>query len=317
MIENILNCMENHTIQKNFFNIMNNIDLPYTLIKGKQNFPLVLITAAIHGCEYVGVKTTMELVKEEQLLNFSGSILLIHTVNVTGFYQKVTTLVPEDYVNLNRIFQDDSPLGTLSYRIKNFFRESILPVANFVIDLHGGNKEEFLTPHVYFSIRGDKDNVEKSKLLAQASGSPIIYESDFQGGLYQAAAIDFNIPSILLEQGDNGTCELSDIEEMKNSVMRVLDYISIGKLEKKVQQDYYQDVFKLYSGNSGCWSCFVKPGDKVEKGQFIGQIQNVHGEILEKFYAKKSGVVLYQKATLVVYAGEALMTVAYKKTGEK
>lgn len=313
MILSILNEMPQQTIKKDFFKVMDNILLPYTLIKGKQNFPLVLVTAAVHGCEYVGVKATMELAKDSQLKNYDGSILLIHAVNVTGFLQKVTTLVPEDYVNLNRIFQDKAAINTVSYRIKNFFKDNLLPYVNYLIDLHGGNKEEILTPHVYYSLRGQQSVVEQSKLLACVSGSPIIYESNFQGGLYQAAAIDYNIPSILLEQGDNGTCLPQDVFDMKQAVLRVFNYIFKQEIPT-TYPEYYQEVFALYSGHLGCWSCFVKPGDKVEKNQFVGQIQNLHGEILEKFYAQESGVVLYQKATLVTYAGESLITVAYQKT---
>ncbi|HFU3844609.1 TPA: DUF2817 domain-containing protein [Streptococcus suis] len=310
MIELIENT-PSHTQVRAYMPITDEYSIPYTLIKGRESHPLVLITAGIHGCEYVGMKTSMSIVKDIEAKQFEGSVLLFHAVNLTGFYQKITTLVPEDRVNLNRIFQDTNRYQTVSYQIKQVFREKLLPHVDYLLDLHGGNKEELLTPHVYYSLLGDKATVQASERLVQVSGSPIIFASSNVGGLYQAAAIDYKIPSILIEQGDSGTCLPEDIQKMKVSLLHLLEYIFEEKEPVQTQQVYYKKYYSFSSSYLACWFCFVKPGDRVEKGQFIGQLHTIHGEVLEDFFALESGTVLYQKANLITDRGESLITIAY------
>lgn len=300
-----------NTCVKDNFVIADDFSLPYTLIKGGGSRPLVLITAGVHGCEYVGIKTSMSLVEDIELKQYKGSVLLLHTVNPTGFYQKMTSLVPEDMVNLNRIFQNSHQELTLSYHIKQFFRERLLPHVDYLIDLHGGNKEELLTPHVYYSILGDSSVIHQSKELAQVSGSPVIFASSDVGGLYQAAAIDYGIPSILLEQGDSGTCLPEDVHKMSESVQALLASIFEGQEAPKSDQVYYQKSYSFYSGHLACWTCFVRPGDRVNKDQILGQLHTLHGDVLEDFFALESGLVLYQKSNLVTHIGESLITIAY------
>lgn len=300
-----------YTLVKDSMVITDEYSIPYTLIKGRESHPLVLVTAGIHGCEYVGIKTTMALVADLEAKQYDGSILLLHAVNVSGFYHKITTIVPEDKVNLNRIFQDANHYPTISYQIKKFFRKKLLPYVDYVLDLHGGNKEELLTPHVYYSLLGDITTIQTSERLARVSGSPIIFASSDIGGLYQAAAIDYKIPSILIEQGDSGTCLPEDILNMKTSLLNLLEYIFEEKEPPQTEQVYYKKTYSLNSNHSACWSCFVRPGDRVEKGQPLGQVHTIYGDLLEDFVALESGVVLYQKASLITYSGEALITIAY------
>ena len=56
-----------------------------------------------------------------------------------------------------------------------------------LIDLHSGNREELLTPHGYYSLRANPEVMEKSYQMLQASGTPIIYQSQDRGNLYHAA----------------------------------------------------------------------------------------------------------------------------------
>ena len=141
--------------------ITDELAIQYTLLKGQASQPLLTISAAVHGCEYVGVKALMDLAHEWDF-NFQGSVLLLHAVNVSGFWARETTLVPEDGLNLNRIFQDQEPVSSLSYQIRSVIESQVFSVSDFLIDLHSGNREELLTPHGYYSLRANPEVVEKS-----------------------------------------------------------------------------------------------------------------------------------------------------------
>ena len=295
--------------------ITDELAIQYTLLKGQATQPLLTISAAVHGCEYVGVKALMDLAHEWDF-NFQGSVLLLHAVNVSGFWARETTLVPEDGLNLNRIFQDQGPVSSLSYQIRSVIESQVFSVSDFLIDLHSGNREELLTPHGYYSLRANPEVVEKSYQMLQASGTPIIYQSQDRGNLYHAASVDYGLPSILLEQGENGTCLPEDVLAMKESVKQVARYLFEGTMPYYKQAPLiFDDSYYLTCQRSGCWMCFVQPNQTVQAGQVIGEICDIYGNILEKVTAKEDGLVLYQKATLVVRQGEVLLAVASKKPG--
>ena len=239
--------------------ITDELAIQYTLLKGQASQPLLTISAAVHGCEYVGVKALMDLAHEWDF-NFQGSVLLLHAVNVSGFWARETTLVPEDGLNLNRIFQDQEPVSSLSYQIRSVIESQVFSVSDFLIDLHSGNREELLTPHGYYSLRANPEVVEKSYQMLQASGTPIIYQSQDCGNLYHAASVDYGLPSILLEQGENGTCLPEDVLAMKESVKQVARYLFEGTMPYYKQAPLiFDDSYYLTCQRSGCWMCFVRP----------------------------------------------------------
>ena len=61
--------------------ITDELAIQYTLLKGQATQPLLTISAAVHGCEYVGVKVLMDLAHEWDF-SFQGSVLLLHAVNL-------------------------------------------------------------------------------------------------------------------------------------------------------------------------------------------------------------------------------------------
>ena len=76
----------------------------------------LVVTAGVHGCEYVGVQALRRLAVELDPAELSGNVILLPLANPTGFYAGAKQVVPEDGVNLNRAFPGD-PAGTLSARL--------------------------------------------------------------------------------------------------------------------------------------------------------------------------------------------------------
>ena len=75
----------------------------------------LVVTAGVHGCEYVGVQALRRLAAELDPAELSGNVIFLPLANPTGFYAGAKRVVPEDGVNLNRAFPGD-PAGTLSVR---------------------------------------------------------------------------------------------------------------------------------------------------------------------------------------------------------
>ena len=61
----------------------------------------LVVTAGVHGCEYVGVQALRRLAVELDPAELSGNVILLPLANPTGFYAGAKQVVPEDGVNLN------------------------------------------------------------------------------------------------------------------------------------------------------------------------------------------------------------------------
>lgn len=67
----------------------------------------LVVTAGVHGCEYVGVQALRRLAAELDPAELSGNVIFLPLANPTGFYAGAKRVVPEDGVNLNRAFPGD------------------------------------------------------------------------------------------------------------------------------------------------------------------------------------------------------------------
>ena len=87
-----------------------------TVICGSWPGKTLVVTAGVHGCEYVGIETLNRLKKELDPIDLSGRIILLPLVNPEGFYMGSKQIIPADGQNLNRTFPGD-PEGTFSSRL--------------------------------------------------------------------------------------------------------------------------------------------------------------------------------------------------------
>ena len=90
--------------------------LPYTVICGSHPGKTVLITAAVHGGEYVGIQAAVELADKLKPEKIHGRVILVKTVCRKEFEERSGSVCPEDEKNLNRVFPGN-PQGTRMDRL--------------------------------------------------------------------------------------------------------------------------------------------------------------------------------------------------------
>ena len=70
---------------------------------GNQPGKTLVVTAGVHGDEYVGIQAVRELLAQLSPGELSGQVIFVPVVNAGGFFAG-TYRVPEDGENLNRCF---------------------------------------------------------------------------------------------------------------------------------------------------------------------------------------------------------------------
>ena len=84
--------------------------LPYTVICGRNPGKTVLITAAVHAGECVGVQAAVELAEKLDPEKIHGRVIIVKTVCRKEFEERSGSICPEDKKNLNRVFPGCPPV---------------------------------------------------------------------------------------------------------------------------------------------------------------------------------------------------------------
>lgn len=288
------------------------IEIPLTIINGASDGPTLLVTAGIHGGEYPGIAAAMELGRSLDPQEIHGSLIMLHPVNIQGFWARREFIVPEDGKNLNRVFPGN-PDGTLSEKTAGLISSSFFPLADFYVDLHSGDIHENLHPYVYYPGQPTEELAAKARSVAKVLNVEYMVRSMATGGAYNYAA-STGLPSLLIERGGAGLCLHEDIEEYKSDLKNIMR--KLGLLNEPVKPRRYiprdvTDIIYLEAQETGCWLHHIHSGDFVEEGQILGRTTDLFGETLTTYYAKQSGIVLYVCPALSAPQGTVLL--AYGK----
>ena len=188
--------------------------IPLTVINGVEDGPTLLITAGIHGGEYPGIAAAIELGRDIEPEHVHGCLILLHPVNIQGFWARREFIVPEDGKNLNRVFPG-TPLGTLADKTAYLISSNLFTIADYYVDMHSGDIHESLHPYVYYPGQPTPEVEKASKRIAKVVDVEYMVRSLATGGAYNYAA-STGLPSILIERGGAGLCLHEDIEAYKD-----------------------------------------------------------------------------------------------------
>lgn len=285
--------------------------MPVTLINGTKDGKTILITGGIHGGEYPGILTAIELAQELDPVNIAGQLIIVHPVNTQAFAAKTPEVVPGDRKNINRVFPGDKE-GTIADKIAYTLTHDFQKKADFYIDLHGGDLFERVTPYVYYPGIAKDEVVNISKRAAKVLDVAYMVKSTATTGAYNSAAIH-GVPSILIERGGQGLWNRLEVDSYKNDVLNILKHLKVIAGELVPNQHTPIDVINpiyLTANNSGCWYPCVNAGAPLIKGQMLGEVKDFFGNTLDTYYSQMVGVVLYLTTSLAVSEGDSLVAYA-------
>ncbi len=276
--------------------------LPAAVIRGKKPGKTVLITAGIHGGEYVGIQSAVELVRDLKAEKVTGTIVIVKVVSRAAFESRAGSLGMEDGKNLNRIFPGD-PNGSQTERLAYALSTQLLPLADCYIDLHSGDDYEKLTPYVYYAGKASEEVVRISRGMAEQVDVPYMVKSNVSGGGAYNYAASQGIPSILIERGGMGQWNYEEIGSMKRDVKNILCHLGVYTEKKEYRQYYPLEVTDLcyqVASYTGLWYPFKNPGDMIQRGEILGEVRDYRGNLIEVSQAEMDGVILFCTGSLQV-----------------
>lgn len=279
-------------------------------IKGDAPGKTLVVTAGVHGCEYVGIQAVREIVTEINASELSGSVLFIPLINENGFYEGAKQIVPEDGENLNRCFPGDEK-SSITWRTAKSLEEYLYKKADFLLDLHGGDVNESMTPLTFFPVGAGAEIEQKTREAAKRLSIEYRIQSRAENGLYSYAAKS-NIPALLIERGGGGKWSTSEVEACKRNIYEIMDFLNIKEYEKNKKKSV-EILHTSYeeAAEKGFWYCMKEAGEAVKEHELLGRLTDEAGETINEYRAEFDGVTLYLTHALGVRKGDPL--IAYGK----
>jgi predicted deacylase len=288
------------------------IRCPSTVIRGTKNGPTLAVLAGEHGCEYCGVAAAVKLCREIRPEEISGTLVVVPVVNILMFEARSLFVTPLDGVNIYTTFPGDAE-GSVTYTIAKTIFEEIVLKSNYVIHMHGGDANEALVPFTYFAVTGNKNVDERSEAMArcfpvdyvfpmterkvveslEAAPKGTTYSTTVEGTIYREASVR-GIPGTMSEIGREGKIEKDLVEKQYQGCINVMKYL--GMMEGKPKMNTHAKKLKnaklVSAKKGGLFQPFVEIGDKVRRGQVIGEIVTLNGEVAQTLESPTDGVVI-------------------------
>lgn len=280
--------------------------------------PTALITGGNHGDEYEGPVALFNFAGRTEFEDIQGRVIVVPAMNYPAF-QAGSRVSPIDGVNLNRAFPGKAH-GTVTQVLADYFSQILLPLADYVLDIHSGGKTLDFVPFSASHQLDDKQQEAKCRAAMRAFGAPYyisLLEID-SGGMYDTQAEEMGKVFVSTELGGCGTTRVESIAIAKRGVDNFLIHAGIldGELHHGAEQAICLDMTRTdayhFSNHSGLIEPCVNLGDQVKKGDLIARIHIIERTAASpyEYYAQCDGLVIARHVPSLVKMGDCLNVVA-------
>jgi hypothetical protein len=281
--------------------------MPVEVIRGKEDGPILFVSAAMHGDEINGVEIARRLLGQKILKKIKGTLIVVPVINVFGYNSKSRYL--PDRRDLNRSFPG-SPSGSLASRLANIFLTEIVDKCTHGIDLHTAAVHRRNLPQIRASLR-----VSETLRLAKAFGVPVVLNSKIREGSLRAAFVERDIRLLVYEAGE--ALRFND-DAIKSGLIGVLSVMkNIGMIDeldfkpRRLKESYVANSsYWVRAKESGALITTKKLGSKIKANELIGRISDPFGIHISKIYSEKAGILIGKTTIPLVNEGDALFHIA-------
>lgn len=280
--------------------------------------PGAILTGGNHGDEYEGPIALFRLANSIDVDKVRGRIFIIPALNFPAF-QTATRVSPIDNLNMNRIFPGE-PTGTVSRQIADYVTNTLLPMCDFVLDIHSGGKTLDFLPFAAYHELDDKTQQSACEAATRAFGAPYyisLIEID-AGGMYDTQAESMGKVFVSTELGGGGTATSLTADIGKRGVHNFLVHAGIlddqPQLaeEASVKLDMQQPNAYVFSQHNGLLDPCVKLGDAVKKGDLLARVYNIERTGLDpvEYHAASDGIILGRHFPSLIKTGDFMNVIA-------
>lgn len=288
---------------------------PISVIK-RGDGPTAILTGANHGDEYEGPVALVKLANTLQPEVICGRVIIVPFFNYPAFKAGKRTS-PLDGGNMNRVFPG-RPDGTATEKMADYFTRHLLPISDFVLDIHAGGKTLDFVPFAAAHILDDKQQQAQCVAAMQAFGAPysmMLLEIDAVG-MYDTTAESLGKVFLSTELGGGGSSTASSNEIAETGVHNFLVHAGIRQGEilprDSVLLDMPGDQCFITSEHDGLLEMCCALGERVMQGDVVARIYDTTrtGVAPVEYCAGLDGILAQRHFPGLIACGDALAVVA-------
>lgn len=301
-----------------FDDLGNSGHLPISIVKGRTEGAVFTIVAGVHGYEYPPIMAAQELLKEINIKELKGTLIIIPIANIASFYTRTPFINPQDQKNLNNAFPGKKN-GSITEQIAHFITTNIISKSDVFLDVHGGDACEDLIPFVcYYNNSKKAAQTALAKRLSETSGFEFVVSypytiSDSESAKYAfKQAVQDGKTALSIECGKLGNVQQENVNLIKKGVYNMLEtmdmYANGTGAHKKIINCNSQTYIK--ASVNGIFHSNYNAGDKVKQNDVVGYTTDEFGNLLEEYRSTNDGIILYMLATPPVNNDDTVMCIS-------
>ena len=309
-----------HQMTLNFTDSFNHqTTLPVVIIKGREPGKVFTILAGVHGAEVAPIIATQKLLQEIEPSKLKGTLIILPITNVGAFYGYTPYINPIDKRNINRAFPGRED-GTVSEKIAHFISTKIIPISDVLLDAHSGDANEDLLPFVcYYENKSHPDKTQKAKELSEHSGFENVISYPYTLANDQPAKFAFKQAcqagkiALSFESGKLGYIQKKAVDRVFRGYQRILDKLDMYAYQDPLGDSPHQFLkspIYIDAKVQGILYTDYKAGDKVMKGDRLGNITDLFGTVIQEVEAPVSGIILYMKGVPPTNIDDTLFSIS-------
>ncbi len=290
--------------------------LAVLVAQGQAEGPTLLVLGGVHGDEYEGPHAVRTVFRELAADQLRGTFMGVPVTNVPAF-EAGTRSSPLDGLNLARVFPG-SRTSTPTERIAHQVGNHLIGRCDLLIDLHSSGTHAAMPTLVgYYAHDGEVGR--RSRAAAFAFGAPVVWgHSSVAQGRTVSEATERRIPWLYTECPGGGWLHQDTAALYGRGVTNVMRQLGMLPGEPEYEPPHYhlygsgriEDALAVRS--SGFLLPAVQILDRVRRGDLLGQVLGLAGEVQEELRANSDGVLIFMRTTPSVSPGD----LAFMVTGE-
>lgn len=282
---------------------MNNpMRVPIMVARGVQDYPILGLTAAVHGNELNGIPVIQRLFSEIDINELKGTIVGVPVVNIPSFIRKKRRF--NDGVDLNHIMPGKEN-GNVSQVYAYRFFQKLVKHFDYLLDLHTASLGRVNS----YYVRADMKHPVTRK-LAMLQGAQLIVHNPPSDGTLRGAAHAIDIPAITLEVGNPNTFQRKMIKSGIIGVDNVLSYLEMTDDEiemPEVPTVICQKSYWIYTDVGGLLQVHVDLMQAVKKDDLLASMRDIFGNLIKEYFAPEDGVVIGKSVSPVNQTGGRIL----------
>jgi predicted deacylase len=282
--------------------------------------------AGTHGDEYEGQLISIELAQGIDAAELTGRLIVLPMLNLPACHAGHRHS-PIDARDLNRTYPGRAD-GTISEVLANFVASTLLPQADFVIDVHSGGWESQYVPCAMMMSSGKKELDADMFAAVESFGAPfgiVFQETDNPGsmrtkGTLEDTAHKRGIAAISTELGGGGFLTSDTLAVGRRGIRNLITYLGLtrnyadNKSDCRMMECIDASQYIVATDN-GLWEPLVQLGDPVKIGTPMCRLFSTSDlmQAPEILFSQSAGVVIAKRVPARCRRNEFLLITARDK----